>query len=188
MVLELGETHLSDTQLLALARANAPYRLERTATQQLIFMAPVGGLSGRTEFRLITPLDLWNDATGLGYGFSSAAGFFLANGAMRSPDVAWVLKDRYEALATEVQIGFLPLAPDFIAEIRSASDRLADLQVKMEEWIQNGVRLGWLIDPSTQTSWVYRPGQPALVVQGFDQTLSGEDVLPGFIFHLNRLR
>jgi Uma2 family endonuclease len=187
MVLELGEAHLSDTQLLALAQANAPYRLERTATQQLIFMAPSGLDISLKENLLQYYLTTWSMQTGLGVVSSPSGGFKLPNGAIRAPDAAWIEKVKLSKLSAAEIKGFAPLVPDFVAEILSTSDRLPDLQAKMEEWLANGVRLGWLIDPGTQTSWVYRPGQPAQMVQGFDQSLSGEDVLPGFVFSLNSL-
>jgi Uma2 family endonuclease len=129
---------------------------------------------------------VWVEADKTGLGFDSSTGFTLPNGARRSPDLSWVLRSRWEALSEEEQAEFPPLCPDFVVEIRSPSDTLSTLQSKMQEYLDNGARLGWLLDPLEKRVYLYRPGTP---VERLDQpeSLSGDPVLPGFILVLNRL-
>jgi Uma2 family endonuclease len=149
-------------------------------------MAPVGGEGGRQEADLIIDLGLWNHQTRLGVVFSSSTGFRLPNGANRSPDAAWVRKERWEALSQEQRRKFPPLAPDFVIELRSATDELEPLQVKMQEYMENRVRLGWLINPQQRQVEVYRQGQPKETLNS-PNSLSGEDILPGFVLDLSRI-
>jgi Uma2 family endonuclease len=128
---------------------------------------------------------VWNEQTHLGEAFDSSGGFVLPNGAQRSPDVAWVEKSRIEALNPDPD-KFLPLAPDFLIELRSASDSLSKLQEKMQEYLENGVRLGWLIDPQHQRVEIYRIDKETEILQSPIQ-LSGEDVLPGFVLDLTNI-
>ena len=133
-----------------LCQANPDLRLERTATGALIIMPPIGGEGSKREADLTTDLNLWNRQTQLGVVFSPSAGFKLPNGADRSPDAAWVTRERWEALTPQQRRKFPPLAPDFVIELRSASDSLHPLQEKMQEYQANGVRLGWLINPQAR--------------------------------------
>lgn len=112
----------------------------------------------------------------------------MPNGAMRSPDVSWIPMARWDALRPEQRKKFLPLCPDFVVELRSPSDRLGAVQQKMEEWMENGCRLGWLIDPEEETAYIYRENGERSVVDSFDATLPGEDVLPGLVLDLQELR
>lgn len=174
---------LTDEQFAQLCQANRDLRLERTATGELIIMPPAGGKTGRRNLNLSYQLGAWNYRTNLGVAFDSSTGFRLPKGGDRSPDAAWVAKDRWEALSEEEQEGFVPLCPDFVVELRSKTDSLATLQAKMREYQENGARLGWLLDPQRQQAEVYRLGQPVEVLQN-PETLSGEDVLPGFVLTL----
>ncbi|MBW4550531.1 MAG: Uma2 family endonuclease [Aphanocapsa sp. GSE-SYN-MK-11-07L] len=171
-------TDLTDEQFKDLCQANPDLQLELTAAGELIVMPPTGWESGRRNANLTTDLNLWNRQAKLGIVFDSSTGFKLPNGAIRSPDAAWVKQDRLDALNSDPD-GFLPLAPDFVIELRSASDRLKPLQAKMQEYIENGVRLGWLLNPKDQTVAIYRPDQTVEVLQ-FPARLSGEEILVGF--------
>ena len=123
---------------------------------------------------------------GTGLAFDSSAGFTLPNGAIRSPDASWVRRERWNALTPDQQEKFAPLCPDFVVELRSRTDRLSDLHDKLQEYIDNGARLGWLIDPIDKRVYVYRPGQP---VESLDDpaTLSGDPVLTGFVLPVREL-
>jgi Uma2 family endonuclease len=170
---------LTREQFWSLCQGNPELRLERSPQGELIIMSPVGGESGNREANLIIKVGIWNEQTQLGYGFSSSTIFSLPQGGDRSPDVAWVVKARWEALSPEDREAFPPLCPDFVIELRSRSDRLLPLQAKMQEYLDSGLKLGWLINPQQQQVEIYRPnGSPEVVC--LPATLSGEDVLPGF--------
>jgi Uma2 family endonuclease len=170
---------LTDEQFYQLCMANRDVSLELNAQGELIIVPPVGGESGRFEADLITKLNIWNYQTQLGVVFSSSTIFRLPNGAKRSPDAAWVKLERWEALTIEERKRFPPLIPDFLIELRSESDRLSILQDKMQEYIDNGLRLGWLINPQDGEVEIYRQGQPKQIVK-MPSLLLGEEVLPGF--------
>jgi Uma2 family endonuclease len=174
---------LTDERFFQLCQSNRDLRFERTAQGALIVIAPTGGESGAQNADLITDLNLWNRLEKPGVVFDSSTGFKLPNGADRSPDVAWVQRDRWDNLTPEQRRQFPPLAPDFVIELRSASDDLKPLQAKMQEYQDNGVRLGWLIDPQSRCVEIYRPDHP-VERRPLPATLSGEDVLPGFQLHL----
>lgn len=170
---------LTDEQFYQICMANRDLSLELTAEGELIIVPPVGGESGTHEARLITDLEIWNRQTKLGVVFSSSTVFRLPNGAKRSPDAAWVKLSRWEALTPEERKRFPPLVPDFLIELRSESDRLNFLQDKMQEYLDNGLCLGWLINPQYGEVEIYRQGQPKEIVK-MPSMLLGEDILPGF--------
>lgn len=170
---------LTRAQFYELCEVNHDIRLERSSTGDLILMPPTGWESGKRNADLTTDLNVWNRQARLGIVFDSSTGFSLPNGADRSPDVAWVAKSRIAALAPD-PAKFLPLAPDFVIELRSATDKLATLQHKMSEYRDCGVRLGWLIDPQEKRVEIYRAGRPTEYLSQPEQ-LSGEEVLPGFV-------
>jgi len=182
--LRLGSAlHLSDDELFELCARNPELRIERTAEGNLIVMTPAGGASGHRNFKLTGALALWAERDGTGVGLDSSTGFLLPNGAMRAPDAAWVLRSRLDGLSTQVKEKFLPLCPDFAIELRSPSDRLPDVQAKMEEYRANGARLGWLIDPQKRRVHVYRPGREIEVLEA-PTAVSGDPELPGFVLEL----
>ncbi|MCW5317677.1 Uma2 family endonuclease [Nostoc sp. KVJ3] len=171
--------HLTDEQFYQLCIANRDLSLEMNAAGELIIVPPVGGESGNQEADLITDLNNWNRQAKLGKVFSSSNIFILTNGAKRSPDAAWIKLERWEALTPEQRKKFPPLVPDFVIELRSETDRLAPIQEKMQEYIKNGLRLGWLINPQDRQVEIYRLLKAVEVVQ-MPAIVSGEDILPGF--------
>ncbi|MCS7031769.1 MAG: Uma2 family endonuclease [Gloeomargarita sp. SKYG116] len=177
---------LSEQQFTELVQANPDVRLERTAAGEVIAMPPTGGESGRQNARLISRIEWWNETTQLGVVFDSSTGFRLPNGAIRSPDVAWVRRERWEGLMPEEKAGFVPLCPDFVIELVSPSDELVFVRNKMWEYLENGCRLGWLIIPARQTVDIYRP-RCEVTTQTFDVPLSGEAVLPGLELDLGKV-
>ncbi len=178
--------HLTDEQFYQLCQSNQDLRFERTAVGKLIIMPPTGGESGRRNADLTIDLGNWNRQTNLGIVFDSSTGFKLPNGADRSPDVAWVKRERWDALTPEQQEKFPPLCPDFVIELRSASDDLKPLQEKMQEYLDNGLRLGWLINPQEQQVEIYRPNQAVEILRS-PTSLSGESVLPEFVLNLSQI-
>jgi Uma2 family endonuclease len=173
-------------QFVQLALANRDLQLERTATGELIVMPPTGSDTGNRNLEIEGQLWLWNRQTKLGKAFNSSSGFHLPNGANRSPDASWVRQERWNALTREQQTGFAPLCPDFVLELRSESDNMAPLQAKMREYMENGARLGWLIDRKNKKVEIYRQGQEVEVLDN-PSTLSGEAVLPGFVLDLTEI-
>ena len=186
VVLNLETVGFTDEQFAHLCQANQDWHLERTAKGELVIMPPVGGLSGNREADLITDLNLWNRQTGLGKVFSSGTIFRLPNGGDRSPDAAWVSLERWEALTVSEQEGFPPICPDFVIELRSRTDPLKPLQEKMQEYLDSGLRLGWLLNPQEEAVAVYRPNQEIKIAR-CPASLSGEEVLPGLILTLPAL-
>ncbi len=177
-------------QFEQLAHAEQLARLELTATGELIIMSPTGGEAGEKNFNLYIDLGIWNRQTRLGKAFDSSTVFVLPNGARRSPDVSWVRLERWNTLTPQEKRGFPPLVPDFVIELVSPSDlnnqRYEDLQAKMQEYLDNGVKLGWLIEPSAKTVEIYRAAQQVEILNN-PQSLSGEDILPGFILDLTEI-
>ncbi|MFP3942088.1 MAG: Uma2 family endonuclease [Thermoanaerobaculia bacterium] len=182
--LEMGSAiRLNDEELLELCRRNRELRIERTREGDLIVMTPAGGSSSRRNARVVAALLNWADEDGSGVVYDSSGGFLLDNGAMRAPDAAWVRRSRLAKIPPEELEGFVPLCPDFVVEIRSPSDALPELEAKMEEYLDNGARLGWLIDPSRRRVSVYRPGRPVEVLEEPGE-IAGDPELPGFVFSL----
>lgn len=178
---------MTDDELFAFCAANKELRIEKDELGQLIIMSPAGGVTGNLNFRLTGIFFQWVEKSKLGYGFDSATGFRLADKSMRSPDVSWIKKERWEALKVEDQEKFAPICPDFVIEIRSKSDSFSQLKSKMEKWVENGCKLAWLIDPIQQKSYVYKSHTAVEEITGFDKTLQAEPLLPGFELNLNRL-
>jgi Uma2 family endonuclease len=171
--------HLTDDAFYQLCQANPDVKFERSAQGELVVMSPTGGISGNRNSKLTTRLELWADAEGSGLVFDSSTMFRLPSGAYRSPDAAWISLERWQALTPQEQERFPPICPDFVVELRSITDSLSTLQQKMQEYLDNGIRLGWLINPQSQQVEVYRPHQATQILQTPNQ-LSGETVLPGF--------
>ena len=174
---------LTDDQFAKLCSLNPDLRFESTSTGDLIIRPPTGSETSERNADLTADFVIWNRASGAGAVYDSSGGFILPNGARRSPDVAWVALERRNAFTAEQRQGFLPLCPDFVLELRSPSDRLAALQDKMQEYLDNGARLGWLIDPIERVVYVYRPGKAVERLEAPEE-VSGESVLSGFVLRL----
>ena len=170
-------------QFQQIAAVNRDLRLERTATGELIVMAPTGSETGNRNQDMSGQLWLWNRQTKLGVVFDSSSGFKLPNGADRSPDASWVKLERWQTLTAKEREGFAPICPDFVVELRSKSDNMEPLREKMREYMANKARLGWLIDRKNQKVEIYRPNRDVEILDN-PNTLSGEDILPGFVLDL----
>jgi Uma2 family endonuclease len=188
LVLHMGPLmrKLTDEEFFEFCQLNREYRIERTAEGDLIVTPPTGGKTGARNAELTMQLGLWARQDGSGRTFDSSTGFTLPNGAKRSPDAAWVEQSRWETLTDEQQEEFPPLCPDFVVELRSRRDPLALLREKMQEYIDNGARLGWLIDAYERTVYIYRPRQEVEVMDN-PSAISGEAVLRGFILDVQAL-
>jgi Uma2 family endonuclease len=177
---------VTDDALYELCASNPDLRIERTADGEIIIMPPTGGETGLRNARITAQLVVWADRDGSGVAFDSSAGFVLPNGAERAPDGAWLRKERWDALSKEDRRKFVPLCPDFVLELMSPSDSLEEQQAKMLEYVANGARLGWLVDPDHRQVHVYRPGrQPEL--RDEPSELQGDPELPGFVLDLRSL-
>jgi Uma2 family endonuclease len=184
--LKVQDTKLSEEQFVRLCQENPDLQLELTARGELVIMPPTGLETGRRNGKLTQRLANWAEQDGTGILCDSSTLFTLPNGAKRSPDASWVRRERWDALPTHERVGFGLLCPDFVVELRSPTDRLKDLQEKMQEYVDNGAQLGWLIDPLERRVYTYCPDQP---VQALDDppTLSGDPVLPGFVLQVREL-
>ncbi len=174
---------LTDEQFFELCQKNRDYRFERSAKGELIIMPPTGGETGNRNGRITQRLFNWADTNELGIAFDSSTGFKLPNGADRSPDACWVKIERWNALTPEQRRKFVPLCPDFVVELLSPTDSLPTTRKKMPEYLDNGTKLGWLLNRKNQQVEIYRPGQ-AVEIRQSPTSLSGEDILPGFILDL----
>lgn len=173
-------------QFEQLCRDNREARLELTAGGVLIIMPPTGSKTGLRNAKVTQRLANWSEGNGTGVGFDSSTGFILPNGARRSPDAAWVTRERWESLTEDEQEGFAPLCPDFVIELRSRTDDFPPLQDKMAEYIENGARLAWLIDPLRRRVYIYSPNQSPQMLENLE-TVTGDPVLPGFVLNLREL-
>ncbi|MEM7368954.1 MAG: Uma2 family endonuclease [Bacteroidota bacterium] len=177
----------TNDELYEFCTTNRNLKVERTTEGTILIMSPAGGYSSSSNAEIGADFVIWNRKVKKGKVFDSSSGFILPSGAMKGPDVAWVSRDRWDALTEEERIKFPPLCPDFVLELRSATDRLSKLQDKMQEWLDNGCRMAWLIDPIDQKSYIYRPGKEPQIVEGMHRILSGDDVLEGFELDLSVL-
>ncbi len=179
--------NMSDEEFKRFCTANPDLRIELDKDKNLIIMAPTFSESGRLNAELFGQIYIWNKTTNLGELFDSSTGFTLPNGAKRSPDVSWIAKERWEALTQAEKEDFAPICPDFCIELLSKTDRLNKIKAKLEEYIENGCRLGWLVDTIEKQVFIYRQDGSIEIIKGFDKKLSGEEVLPGFEFDLKIL-
>ena len=176
--------HITDEQFYELCQANPDVKFERSAAAELIIMAPTGGETGSYNSEINADFVIWNRKTQLGKVFDSSTCFKLPKGGERSPDVAWVTLERWNKLTREQQRKFPPIAPDFVLELLSPTDSLEKTQAKMQEYMNSGVRLGWLVDRDNHYVEIYRINQSVEVLRNPEQ-LSGEDVLPEFVLNMN---
>ena len=178
--------NLTEEQFFKFCVENKELRIERDKNKTIIIMAPTGGETGNSNIKLGTKVEVWNEKDNLGYCFDSNTGFTLPNKAMRSPDVSWIPKEKWDILPVDDRESFAHICPDFVIELISKSDIIKRTMEKMEEWIENGCRLGWLIDPGTRTTYIYKQKMEATQIP-FNETLSGEDVLVGFELKLDSI-
>ena len=172
-------------RLCRLSADNEPYDFEMSAKGELIIMPPSGWESGANEQAASSRVAIWQDENG-GLSFPPTVMFNLPSGARYIPDASWITQERFEGLLAREYQSTIDGAPDFVVEVRSRTDNLADGLAKMEEWMAGGARLGWYLDPYATRAYVFRPGQPVEILEN-PETLSGEDVLPGFVFEVRRL-
>ncbi|MGB3695229.1 MAG: Uma2 family endonuclease [Spirulinaceae cyanobacterium] len=176
-------SQIDDETFYNLCRANPDIKFERNVTREIIIMPPTGGETGKYNSEINADFVFWNRQTKLGVCFDSSTCFRLPNGANRSPDVSWIKQSRWDALTTKEKEKFPPIAPDFVLELMSPSDTLTSIRKKMEEYMNNGVKLGWLINPQTHQVEIYRQGETKEALDN-PTSLSGEDILPGFVLEL----
>ncbi|WP_081431185.1 Uma2 family endonuclease [Moorena bouillonii] len=178
---------MDDDQFFEFCQVNRDLRIERTLEGEIIVMPPTGGETSDRNSDINFQLRLWNRQTKLGKVFESSCGFKLPNGADRSPDASWLKLERWESLSKEKRKKFIPLCPDFVIELRSPSDRVKDLKDKMEEYMENGARLGWLIEPNSRRVYIYRPDADVEQLEN-PATVKGDDsVLPGFVMVMEEI-
>ena len=182
----LAHSIITPEQFEQLCAEYREMRLELTSTGELIVMPPAGSETGRRESSLTYQLEAWSRQDGTGVAFSPSVGFTLPNGAIRSPDASWIKREKWDSLTKQQKEKFAAICPDFVVEMRSPSDSLTQLFLKMFEYLENGASLGWLIDPFKRQVYVYTPNQETIVLEG-PETVSGEPVLPGFKLNLAEL-
>jgi Uma2 family endonuclease len=181
LMLNVQSVHLTDEQFYRLCQDNPDLRFELTAQRELVIMSPTGSKTGWRNSKINQRLANWAEADGTGISFDSSTGFTLPDGAKRSPDAAWVRREEWEALTDDQQEEFAPICPDFVIELRSAKDSITNLQEKMKEYIESGAQLGWLFDAKNKRVYIYRPNQAVESLEN-PTSISGDPVLPGFIF------
>jgi Uma2 family endonuclease len=186
IVLNVRNVGLTDDQFFRLCSDNRDLRIEMTAQKELIIMSPTNPDTGRKNATITARLFNWAEQDGTGECFDSSSEFTLPNGAKRSPDAPWIPKSRWDRFTKEEKYKFTKICPDFVIELRSPSDCVADIEEKMEEYIANGSRLGWLLDPIENRAIIYRPGQPPERLDN-PAILSGDPVLPGFKFDFTEI-
>jgi Uma2 family endonuclease len=177
---------MTQAQFYEFCQANQDLRIERTAQGEVIIMPPAFSDTGNRNFNIAAQLWVWTEQNGTGIGFDSSAGFTLPNGATRSPDASWIKLERWNALTAAEQASFAPICPDFVIELRSASDTLISLQTKMQEYIDNGISLGWLINRKNRQVYIYRPERPPEVLEQ-PELVTGDPELPGFRLQMAKI-
>jgi Uma2 family endonuclease len=182
----IGAQGVTPEQFEQLCRKYRKLRLELTSTGELIPMPPTGAETGRLNSNLTGQLEAWFRQSRLGVCFGNTAGFTLSNGAIRSPDASWIKREKWDSLTAQQRKRFAPFSPDFAVELRSPSDTLTELYLKMFEYLENGTSLGWLIDPLKRQVYVYRPGEEVVILDN-PETLSADPLLPGFTLDLTEL-
>lgn len=179
---------MTDQEFFDFCQEYENLKIERDSQGNIIIMPPTGADTGHKNIKITARLQMWSEKDGTGLAFDNNTGFTLPNQAMRSPDTAWLTLWKWNQLTVEQKEGFAPVCPDFVIELRSRTDRLKESKEKMEEWIDNGCRLAWLIDPTEEKAYIYRPDREVEIVDSFDARLSGEGVLTNFELDLSILK
>lgn len=174
---------MNDNEFADFCQRHRDLRIEMDQFGEITIMSPTYSETGAINFNLIADFAIWSRADGTGLGFDSSTGFILPNGAKRSPDLSWIQLEKWFAIPTEQRQKFAPICPDFVVEIRSASDSLTKLQAKMAEYIENGAKLGWLLDVNNKIVFVYQPNAPVLILDDPSE-VSGEPLLKGFVLQM----
>lgn len=174
---------MTDDEYFEFCAANDGLRIERTADKEIIVMAPAGGETGHRNTELTIQVGVWAKRDGRGKAFDSNTGFILPDGSALSPDASWIENSRLRALSREQKRKFIPLCPDFVVELTSPSDCLPQVHKKMEQWMANGAKLGWLIDADNKTVYIYRPDREPQSLIGIDR-VEGEGSVAGFALEL----
>lgn len=189
LTLDISEAfNLTDEQLFLLCSSNKEINIERNFKGDLIFMAPAGATTSSINIDITSQLFNWNKKNKRGKTFGPDGGFILPNNAMRSPDAAFITQERWEKIPLDERKKFPRICPDFVIELLSESDKIEAAKAKMNEWMNNGCLLSWLIDTKNEYVYIYRIDGSKTTVNGFDNILSGENILPGFNLNLNELR
>ena len=186
LVLDFRALNMTADQFIQFSADNRDLRMELSAEKELIIMPPAGRITGGRNSELAVDLGIWSRQDGTGKTFDSSTGFTLPNGAVRCPDVSWILLSRWETLSDSEQRRFPPICPDFVIELRSPSDSLSEVRAKMVEYIHNGARLGWLVDPQLRQAHIYCSGQQVEPLEA-PESVSGEAVLQGFVLGLTKI-
>jgi Uma2 family endonuclease len=186
IALELKRVPISEEEFYKLCADNGDLRLERSAEGDIIIMPPTGGETGNRNVEITFQLQSWQKQSKQGKVFDSSTGYRLPNSAVRAPDASWLTSEKWNSLTPAQKEKFLPLCPDFAIELMSSTDTLPETRQKMTEYLNNGMRLGWLINPKTRSVEIYRPGKETEILNE-PQTLSGEDVLPDFVLDLKAI-
>ncbi|MBO2008134.1 Uma2 family endonuclease [Hymenobacter negativus] len=179
---------LTDEEFYQFCMDNRDQRIERDAQHQITIMPPTNSETGAANSEIAADLVIWNRQHKLGKTFDSSSGFTLDTGAMLSPDASWIAWENWNALSSDDRRGFARICPDFVVELLSPTDRLTDTMRKMEHWLEAGAKLGWLIDPGTESVYIFEPGQPVRPTVGFEQDLVAGPLMPGFALELRRLK
>lgn len=187
IILRGKEVQMSDEEFFAFCQANPDLNIERNADREIIIMSPTGTLSGKFNAEIIAQLHNWNAQHSLGVVLDSSTGFTLPDQSVKSPDASWLSNEQWEKLSMEEQEKFAPVCPEFVVELKSKNDRLDDLQAKMESWLQNGAKLGWLIVPEEEAVYIYEAGKEVHLHQGFQTKLSADSILTAFALDLSKL-
>lgn len=178
---------LTDEEFFTLCAKNETSRIERDSNRQIYIMAPTGSLTGNTNLKIATQLAQWNQKENSGVAFDSSAGFTLPDDSVFSPDASWMQNEKWNNISKEDKQKFAHVCPDFVIELKSPSDNIKYLTAKMHKWIENGCSLAWLINPDNKTAFIFRKDGTVEKITGFNNVLSGENVLPGFELKLSLL-
>jgi len=179
---------MSEEEFFNFCEQNRDLRIERDANKQIFIMAPVNSLGGSQNANVSADLTIWNRKFKLGICFDSSTGFTLPDGSVFSPDASWMPIEKWNSLPKTEQLKFAAVCPDFIIELKSTSDNIKDLKIKMQKWIENGTRLAWLINADAQQTIIYKADGSVEIADGFDRKLSGENILVDFEFDLSILK
>jgi Uma2 family endonuclease len=181
-------SRMTDDEFLRFCAENSNLRIERNNKHEIIIMSPVNSLGGLNSGEVFRQLSNWNYETGKGVAFDSSAGFTLPDSSVLSPDASWLSTEKWGLLSEDEKNTFAKVCPEFIIEVRSKSDSLSELKMKMKAWLKNGALLAWLIDPLNKSCYIFRPNQSEETIKGLDKKITGEEPVTGFVLDLSNLK